>query len=528
MLVFKKHVRPYPKTAGIIFLSIIAVSVLEMAGAWYSKKLFDMFTNQNLPREIVITSLVAIAIAFYGYIKGLGWMFHRFWGFANIYFEVHIMKDLEITALENLLGHSYRFFTNNFTGSLVRKVRRLSRAFEDVADNVEGNLLPLAITIVGVLAMLFHRHFVLGIILLVWVGGFVILYYRIAIWKLKYDLEKAEKDSESTGVLSDILTNIVTIKLFARSGYEKERFTKTIGELTRLRFKTWTISTVTDALQGLLMIIINAAIVLVALRLWNEGRLTIGDFALIEEVILALFHRIWDFGRVVRRIYESLADASGMVEILNTPHEVEDHPDATSMRVGEGKIEFKHVDFGFHDTKKILDAISLTIAPGEKVALVGSSGAGKTTVVSLLERFHDIPSGEILIDGQNIAGVTQDSLRQNISFVPQEPILFHQTLKENIRYGKLDAADEEVVEAAQKARCHDFISSLPCGYDTFVGERGVKLSGGERQRVVIARAILANKPILILDEATSSLDSEVESLIQEALRELMKSKTTIV
>ena len=194
----------------------------------------------------------------------------------------------------------------------------------------------------------------------------------------------------------------------------------------------------------------------------------------------------------------------------------------------EGKIEFADVTFGFHQTRNVLKNFTLTIAPGEKIALVGSSGAGKTTITALLLRFHDVDGGKILIDGENIADVTQKSLRKAVALVPQDPILFHRTLKDNIRYGRLDAADNEVIEASKKAHCHEFSARLPYGYDTYVGERGIKLSGGERQRVAIARAILASSPILILDEATSSLDSEVESLIQDALRNLMAKKTAIV
>jgi ATP-binding cassette subfamily B protein len=217
-----------------------------------------------------------------------------------------------------------------------------------------------------------------------------------------------------------------------------------------------------------------------------------------------------------------------MVELLKTPHGIEDALGAKLLSVTEGAIAFTDVDFYFHETRSVLEKFSLSIKPGEKVALVGPSGAGKTTITKLILRLYDVAGGTITIDDQDIARVTQESLRDAIAFVPQEPTLFHRSIMDNIRYGRREATSEEVVEAAKQAHCHEFITTLPQGYETFVGERGVKLSGGERQRVAIARALLKNAPILVLDEATSSLDSESESLIQDALKTLMKNKTVIV
>jgi ATP-binding cassette, subfamily B, bacterial len=237
---------------------------------------------------------------------------------------------------------------------------------------------------------------------------------------------------------------------------------------------------------------------------------------------------LWNVGRAIRKLYEALANADEMIEILNTPHEVKDARNAKELQVQTGRIEFQNVYFSFNKTRRILKDMNLVIKPKEKVALVGPSGAGKSTITKLLFRFFDVERGKIIVGNQNIAKVTQDSLRENIALVPQEPILFHRTIMDNIRYGRRDAMDKEVIEAAKRAHAHEFIEGLQDGYETFVGERGVKLSGGERQRVAIARAILKNAPILVLDEATSSLDSESEALIQEALEELMRDKTTIV
>ncbi|KKW20220.1 MAG: ABC transporter-related protein [Candidatus Adlerbacteria bacterium GW2011_GWC1_50_9] len=527
LFVFWKHARRYPLAAIITFSAIVLINTVQITIPWYLKKFFDAAVVASPQSPEVGKTLLGI-LAIIALLSAARWLFHRIAGFANVYFEANVMRDLQETGFDNLLGHSYRFFANTFTGSLVRKVNRLSRAFEEITDQVVANLLPLAITIIGTLIVLFNRNTLLGAILLGWVVCFLAAYYGIAVWKIRYDRARAEKDSEATGALSDALTNAVTIKLFSNFDHEKTLYRTIMDELKRLRTLCWGIGEAADAIQGALMVGIELFLLWAWIRLWQAGDVTIGDLVLLQSYLLVLFQRLWDFGRVIRRIYEGFADAAEMVEILNTPYGVKDRPAAKELHIGEGKIEFADVTFGFHQTRNILKNFTLAIAPGEKVALVGSSGAGKTTITALMLRFHDVDGGKILIDGQNIAEVTQKSLRKAVALVPQDPILFHRTIKENIRYGRLGAADGEVIEAAKKAHCHEFISRLPYGYDTYVGERGVKLSGGERQRVAIARAILAASPILILDEATSSLDSEIESLIQDALKNLMAKKTSIV
>jgi ATP-binding cassette subfamily B protein len=249
---------------------------------------------------------------------------------------------------------------------------------------------------------------------------------------------------------------------------------------------------------------------------------------LLQVYFVRLVDGLWSFGGIVRAYYESFADAYEMAVILNMPYEIIDNPSQVAKNTG-GEVVFKDVTYVYkNNDSKVLDNFSLTIPAGQKIAIVGSSGAGKTTFVRLLMRLFNLTAGQILIDGVDINNISQENLREKISFVPQDPVLFHRTLMENIRYGKRDATDEEVLAAAELAHCDEFIDLLPLGYETYVGERGVKLSGGERQRVAIARAILKNAPILVLDEATSSLDSHSEHLIQDALVKLIEGKTTIV
>ena len=379
-----------------------------------------------------------------------------------------------------------------------------------------------------VVVVLALRNLILGVVMLSWVIVFVAINIIVAKYKLKYDVERSEADTKIGAHLADTITNNVNIKLFVGFDKEVQAHKDLNKDLLKKRLKTWNLNNIFEAIQGILGIILEVVLFYIAIKLWNQGRLTVGDFALIQSYIVVILNRVWDFGNVVRRIYESLADAQEMTEILKKPHEVQDILLAKDLKVMAGEIEFKDVVFNYRATRAILKKFNLQIHSGEKVALIGPSGAGKSTLVKLLLRMHDVSGGKIFIDGQNISKVTQESLWKNISLVPQDPILFHRTLRENIRYGRLDATDEEVEKAAKLAHCHEFISDLEKGYDTFVGERGVKLSGGERQRVAIARAILKNAPILFLDEATSSLDSESEHFIQEALKILMTGKTVIM
>ena len=444
------------------------------------------------------------------------------WAYTKV--EAHLRTQ----SFDGLLRHSYQFFTNSFSGSLVRQTNRFVDAFGRLGEKFQWNIVPLFVTLIGVTIALSLRHALLGLVMAAWIVVFVGLNVWLSVWKLKYDARRAALDSKVTGALADAITNAVNVKLFSAYGHEHARYGEVVDQHRRITKWTWDLAEIATAVQTILMGVIEIGIMYVGVRLWQKGALTVGDFALLQAYLISVFDKLWEFGRTIRDIYEQLADASEMAVVLNTPYEVADARGGKKLKVEHGEIVFQNVEFRYHKTRRVLSDFTLTIIPGEKIALVGPSGAGKSTVTKLLLRFFDVTSGEILIDGQNIARVRMESLWENVGLVPQEPMLFHRTVMENIRYGRRDAKGEDVIRAAKLAHAHEFIKDLPHGYETYVGERGVKLSGGERQRVAIARAILKNAPILVLDEATSSLDSESESLIQDALKKLMKGKTTIV
>lgn len=521
-----REARRYPWLMLVLIVGTVGIEAAELIAPLYLREFFNLLATQNPDAGTVRELLVVLGFIASAYFAG--WFARRVHIFSIMYIESRVMMDLFASAFNYLIGHSYHFFISQFAGTLTRRVSKFAHAFEALLDGVMMNFFPTALFVGGVVVVLFLRQPVLAAILAFWVVAFVL--FQIFVAKLRQPLRiaRSEEDSKVIGALSDAISNQNNVALFSGALHEQERFHGVVARWRAATARSWNADEFIWSALGIFIIILNVGILYGAVVFWRQGLLTVGDFVLIQIYLIGTFQRLLGINRELRRFYDAFADAVEMTEILETPHEVKDIPRAAPLRVSSCEIVFKNVDFYFHSTRAVLKDFSLTITGGEKLALVGPSGAGKSTVTKLLLRFYDVMAGSIEIDGQNIAAVTQDSLRGAISFVPQEPILFHRSLMENIRYGRRDATDEEVIEAAKKAHCHEFISVMPDGYDTYVGERGVKLSGGERQRVAIARAILKDAPILVLDEATSSLDSESESLIQDALQTLMEGKTVVV
>lgn len=491
------------------------------------KDLFDELASSSGDPALLAPILVSIvvSIAFWN----LGRLILRRIGdFSVASVEAHTMARLRQNAFDYLMLHSHTFFANNFTGSLVQRVSRFARGFERLVDTLAFNLIPLSVTVVSAIVVTWGQERLLAYVIIGWVALFLLANLVFSMWRLKYNIKVAEADSKTTGTLADILANQNAVSLFAAFGEESSRFKRVTGDQAKITQFTWNLGNIFDAVQASLIFLAEFLIFYFGVKLWVAGDVSLGTLVLAQVYVLQLATQLWDFGRIVRTLYEVYADAKEMVEIMKLPHDITDVPTARPLAVSRGEIVFSDVVFNFEETRTVLDKMNVSIRGGEKVALVGPSGAGKTTFVRLLLRAFDVTGGAILIDGQNIQNVTLDSLHRSIGMVPQDPVLFHRTLLENIRYGRPEATDAEVYEAARLAHCDEFIQSLPEGYGTYVGERGVKLSGGERQRIAIARAILKNAPILVLDEATSSLDSHSEALIQDALDTLMEGKTAIV
>ena len=505
---------------------VAAASSVSIIVPLYYKRFFDILSSDGsraLDSSVLVNVLLMILLW-----NAVGWLFWRIGGFVNISFQVRSMARLRQQAFNYLLHHSYSFFANNFTGAIVQRIGRYARAFEKLTDRIVWNVVPLTVRLAGVVIVIYTVEPRLAFVIVGWAFFYMVVNYFYSLWRLKYNIQMAAADSRTTAVMADSITNQNNIDIFSRHGGEKQNFKGVTEDQMKITKLNWNINTGLDAIQAGLIIAVEFAVFYYSIGLWKSGAATIGIFVLIQLYLLGLGSQLWDFSRIIRDFYESYADAKEMVEMMKLPYEVKDLPGAMPLVVSLGEVEFDHVDFSFNRERGVLRGINLRLRGGEKMALVGPSGSGKTTLVRLLLRFYDVPSGEIFIDHQDIKNVTLDSLRGNISLVPQDPLLFHRTIRENIRYGKPQASDGEVAEAARLAHCDEFIKELPNQYDTYVGERGIKLSGGERQRVAIARAILKNAPILILDEATSSLDSHSESLIQDAMDTLMKDRTTIV
>ena len=510
----------------LVISGVIAASIFEVIIPVYYKHFFDILSSGQ-SKEIIAPQLFH-TIFIILILSGFVWICWRIGSFANIHFEAKTMAGLRQQAYDYLTYHSYSFFINNFTGALVQRIGRYARAFERITDRIVWDLLSLLIRIIGITIITWAIKPALSILIIGWTILYLAINYFYSTWRLKYSIKMAAADSRTTATLSDAIANQNNIDVFWRHKEESARCKEVTEDQAKITLSNWNTDAWLDSIQGALIVLIEFFIFYFSIYYWQQGIVMLGTFVLIQLYIMGLGSRLWGFSRIIRDFYESYADAKEMVEIMKLPHEIKDTPLAKPLNISSSEIVFEDVSFSFNKTRQVLKKINLKISSGEKVAIIGPSGAGKTTIIRLMLRFYDLTSGKITINKQNIHQVTLESLRGNISLVPQDPLLFHRTIMENIGYGKPSATEEEIIEAARLAHCDEFVEYLPDKYNTYVGDRGIKLSGGERQRIAIARAILKNSPILILDEATSNLDSHSEGLIQNALDILMKGKTVIV
>ncbi|QPC92743.1 ABC transporter ATP-binding protein [Mesorhizobium sp. INR15] len=523
------HWKRQPWRLSLIMAAFLLSTAADVLTPLYSGRLVDAVASSASADDVAwnaaVTALsLLMALALGGVVlRNIAFM-------AIVELTLKMMADIAADAFHRVQRFSTDWHANSFAGSTVRKVTRGMWALDLLNDTILIALIPSVVMLLGSTLLLGWFWPLMGVVV---ATGSVLFIAVTAILSLAYVAPAARLantwDTRLGGSLADAVSCNAVVKGFGAEEREERRLAKVVAKWRARTGRTWVRGTINGTTQGTLLLVLRAAVIGLALMLWSWGQASAGDVAFVLTSFFVLQGYLRDIGTHIRNLQRSINDMEELVDFTSEPLGIEDRPGAKPIRIGDGRITFDNVTFhyGSHRSPLYRD-FSVGIAPGERVGLVGHSGSGKTTFVKLIQRLYDVNAGEILIDGQDISGVAQASLRGQIAIVQQEPILFHRSLAENIAYARPNATQAEIEHAARLASAHDFIVNLPKGYGTLVGERGVKLSGGERQRVAIARAFLADARILILDEATSSLDSESEVLIQQAMERLMVGRTTLV
>lgn len=439
------------------------------------------------------------------------------------------MRRVSMAVFEHLHALSLRFHLERQTGGITRDIERGSKAISSLVGYLLFRIAPTVLEILMVAAVLFVKlDWVFGMITLLTLASYIFFTVSITEWRTQFVRRANTLDSEAYGRAIDSLLNYETVKYFGNERYEAKRYDSSLAEWENAALKSQRSLGFLNAAQAGTIAIGVTLMVMRAAKGVASGSLTLGDLVMVNAYLLQMFQPLGFLGVMYRQIKESVTDVERMFTLLHRPREIQDAPGASELTVREGKVEFEHVSFSYNADRPILHDVSFTIQGGKTVAAVGASGAGKSTLARLLFRFYDVNEGCIKIDGKDIRSITQDSLRSSIGVVPQDTVLFNDSIYYNIAYGRPDATREEVIDAARAAHILGFIESLPKGWDTVVGERGLKLSGGEKQRVAIARTLLKNPSILILDEATSALDTKTEKAIQAELMEISRDRTSLI
>lgn len=439
-----------------------------------------------------------------------------------------LRREIRRSLFSYLQHHSHRYFISHFAGSLASRIAEVSMSCMHALWTIAFDFYPLIIKSMVALIILFYANGDLALVLSLWLGVYIYVSYLLAKRCRVYAQDFAAARSLVTGKIVDSVTNVMNAKMFARRQYEEDYLTDYLNHEVNHALRTYWYMEKLRWFQFTAAMVLMLGIVGYALKIWSEGNMTVGEFSMVAGLAILLVEAARGLSRSFLEFFEYIGNISDGVSVFIQPHEIVDIHDAPALKADRGEIAFNDVSFIYHEGLRVFEHLDVTIESKQQVGLVGFSGSGKSTFVNLILRLFEPQSGTIKIDGQNILNVTQDSLRESVSMIPQDPQLFHRSLMENIRYGRLDASDDEVIEAAKKAHAHEFILQMGKKYESLVGERGVKLSGGQRQRIAIARAILKDCPILILDEATSSLDSVTEKKIQLGLENLMKGRTVVV
>jgi len=511
--------------AVIALVFLVLAKVANVGIPIFLKKIVDSLNQQ--PEQLVVLP-VALLLA-YGALKLSASLFNELRGVIFAKVRYRAMRRLSTRVLNHLHQLSLRFHLERRTGGITRDIERGTRSVSSILNYMAFSILPIIVEFSLVAIVLIKDY---DPIFSIAIFGSVIVYigftFSISEWRIDFRHQMNALDSKSNSRAIDSLMNYETVKYFNNEDMEVSRYDNTLGEWEDWAVKNQSSMSLLNIGQGAIIALGVTWVMYLATQGVVEGSMSIGDLVLVNAFLLQLFIPLNFLGIVYRQIKYSLADMDLVFKLLEKQPEVIDSTDAPELIVEQGHIRFEDVDFSYQEERKIINNVSFEIKGGEKVAIVGHSGAGKSTLSRLMYRFYDINNGEISIDGQNIAEVTQNSLRRVISIVPQDCVLFNESIYYNLQYGNKDASQEEIHQAAKLAHIYDFINALPEQWDSIVGERGLKLSGGEKQRVAIARALLKKPKILIFDEATSSLDSQTEKSIQQTLQEVAKDHTTMV
>jgi ATP-binding cassette, subfamily B, heavy metal transporter len=526
----------WPRHATALRLRVVLAIVLLIAGRFINITvpfLYRHAVDALAPAKTALAggaiAIPAAAIVAYGFARVMsqGCTELRDAVFAKV--AQRAVRRLALQAFRHVHGLSLRFHLERRTGGLSRAIERGTAGIDFLLTFLLFNIVPTVVEIVlvcGILWRLFGWLYAAAV--LATVLGFAAFTFSVTDWRVRYRREMNDRNSEANSKAVDGMLNFETVKYFANEEHEARRYDAALRAYEKAAVKSETTLALLNLGQGLIAAVGVAAIMLLAAHAVAAGQMTIGDFVMTNAYLIQLSVPLNFLGVVYRNIKQSLTDLEQMMAILAVAPEIRDRPGAPALHVGHGGLAFRRVDFRYDPRRPILCGVDFAVPAGTTVALVGPSGAGKTTIARLIFRFWDVEAGAIEIDGQDIRGVTQSSLRRAIGVVPQDTVLFNDTIRYNIAYGRPGAGHADIEAAARLAHIHDFVASLPEGYDTLVGERGLKLSGGERQRVAIARVILKAPQILICDEATSALDTKTEREIQTGLAEAAAGRTTLV
>lgn len=512
---------------SIIIFAFIVWATSEAIFPYFLKRIVNTISAFHGDRAGIYTAVSGILI-----LIALFWisdeLFMRLEGIIQIYAFPKFRATIREAVFNYVTSHSHEYFSSNFAGNIAKKLADLPTSCQTLMEIICFQFVTAFTGGVIVFVIMWITQPLFALILLAWLFvhlNITLLFLRRGdhLWEVH-----SEAVSDLSGKIVDVFTNMLNVRLFARRKYEAAYLGKfQDDEIAKAQKAMWVIEMMRIGLgiNGLCLIL---GMIFMLLHGWVHHWVTLGDFTQVMMQTVWLLGWMWYITFQLTVFVREKGTISNALMLIQKSHDLTDKKNAKPIIISEGEICFEQVSFAYQQNRDVFNHLNITIPGGQKIGLVGFSGSGKSTFVNLILRFYDIQSGHILIDHQDISDITQDSLRSQIAMIPQEPALFHRTLMENIRYGRLEASDEEVIQASKLAHCHEFIEKLDENYHALVGERGVKLSGGQRQRIAIARAMLKNAPILILDEATSSLDSVTEKLIQESLHTLMQGRTTIV